>query len=373
MRRTPYVPRPSFTVEERIEEITRQEVRFAIEPLGPSKFRLKPVEGRGSFLVSIGLDQTCSCHEPELCTHILYVMLRFFSVPVECDVLWQTSLTEHEIDQLLNHRIRRRPEPHKQPLYKTKSGKPKVKRLPITADDVCPICYDSLTDCDSSKVAWCRSSCGGNFHRKCVKLWIENRRAQGEEQTCPMCRERLDMLGVKAAKKPPVDAPPSLSRDEIRDLMTREIGPDDYHLLLRLDHAQAQSQGGRAGRPKPLNERIRAANRILAQPPSILLEVTGAAFLSDRAHRQRTSAVRRAPSDGNPFVGEVVGTGVVETAPGRSRQLAAPGGAWRGGGGQEFHNERPRNVPPRRGGHAGPRRTGGDGTVNLRVSAFSFG
>jgi hypothetical protein len=57
-------------------------------------------------------------------------MIRFFSVPTDSDILWQESLTDHEIEQVLDHSVRHHPEPGKQPTYRTKSGERKVKRLP---------------------------------------------------------------------------------------------------------------------------------------------------------------------------------------------------------------------------------------------------
>ena len=126
----------SFTAQELIETISRQQVRFVIDPLGPLKFRLKPMESREIFTVSIGSEQHCTCHEEMPCVHILYVMMRYFGVPRDCDVVWQQALTDHEIDNLLSGRIKRiAPAPKKQESYRTKSGKTKVKRLPITEED----------------------------------------------------------------------------------------------------------------------------------------------------------------------------------------------------------------------------------------------
>jgi E3 ubiquitin-protein ligase ZSWIM2 len=170
MRSSPHIPHPSFTVEERITEILRQGISFLIEPLGPSKFRLTPIEGRGTFSVSIGYRQTCTCHDPELCSHILYVMIRYFRVPTGNPVLWQTALTDHEIDLLLNDKFKFKPPVRKQLVYTTRSGKKKVKRLPITSEDVCPVCYDSFNTSDKSTIVWCRLGCGGNIHRKCLSL-----------------------------------------------------------------------------------------------------------------------------------------------------------------------------------------------------------
>lgn len=382
MRGGEYITRPSVIVQERIEEIVRQQIRFAIDPLGPSKFRVKPTESRNrkeSYIVSIGSQQQCSCKEPELCSHILYIMMRYFGVPKDVDMLWQRYLTDHEIDQILDGRVRRRAEPpKKQQTYQTKSGKAKVKRLPIGEEDVCPICYDDLQGCEKAKIAWCRRGCGGNFHRKCVKAWIDSRRCHGEEPTCPMCREPLDMLGVNAPpKKPPVDAPPPLTQEEIRDLMTRELSPDDYHLLLRLDQAAAPAQRAPPRvirRPKVNNQRTRAAGQIIANSPA--LEVTAVASAhSERQHgvqqmrRVNPPAPQPARRRVNPeFVGEralteITGIRMCESDRERNEStsnlgvhremdrvkspvLAQP---WRGGGGGDVARNAKRSViPPKR-------------------------
>jgi hypothetical protein len=296
MRSGAFVARPSFTVEERIEQIVRQEVRLIIEPLGPSKFRVKPMDTKGAFMVGIGSQQTCSCRDSELCIHILYVMMRYFDVPRENDILWQTALTEREIDVILDGRVKRRPVPRKQPVYTTKSGKRKVKRHPIGPEDVCPICYDSFSECDKCKIAWCRLGCGGNFHRKCVKAWIESRRSHGDQPTCPICREPLDMLGVKAPPKKPIDAPPALSPAEIRELQMREICPDDYHLLLRLDDI---------AHPRVQNQRIRAGNQIIAHSP---FELTRG--IHSEHQRQKIAQPPRRPAPMRDFVAEITGIGI---------------------------------------------------------------
>ncbi|KAK8884257.1 hypothetical protein M9Y10_043365 [Tritrichomonas musculus] len=328
MRKSPYLPHPAFTTQEHIDEINRHEVQFAIEPRGPSKFRLKSMETNEKWTVSIGTEQTCTCRDTEVCVHIIYIMMRYFGVPSNCDILWQKSLTDHEIDIVLDGRVKRPPPPKPQAIYKTKSGKSKVKRLPIGDEDVCPICYDSLKDCDKSKIAWCRLGCGGNFHRKCVKAWIDSQRCSGKDPLCPLCRERLDMLGINPPRKPPPNAPPPLSESEIRDLMNREITPDDYDLLLKLDqcgHSNCPhgSQQHRQIQPKRKvqnqNQRIQVANRILRDPPD--LQITGAVVSHDapssgsRAQisnrpivRRVTAAQNRRPNQNlNPFVAEITG------------------------------------------------------------------
>ena len=403
MRAKPFRAQPDFVTQENIEQISSQQVRFVLDPLGPTKFRVKPMEAanrKEAYTVSIGSEQRCTCKEPKPCVHILYVLMRYFGVPKECEVLWQDALTEHEISNVLDGRIRRRqPEAKKQQAYRTKSGKTKVKRLPIGEEDVCPICYDSLYDCDKKKVAWCRRGCGGNFHRKCVKAWIDSRRAYGEPASCPMCREPLDMLGVNAPpRKPPPDAPPPLTREEIQDLMSRDLGPDDYDLLLRLDHPAPVPNPQRPRlmrRPRAENQRTKAAEQILG-PPNMRLEVTGVhAREMVPSHQQMrrpmvgAPARRRVPERREEFLGAITGIGVgfgterrppeaADAGPPEARSLphrdvprarspfSAP---WRGGGGGDvLHTGNVRGVPPRRNVHIGDGRNTMGGNMDLMVS-----
>jgi hypothetical protein len=160
----------------------------------------------------------------------------------------------------------------------------KVRRLAIGADDVCPICYDGLAGCDVANLAWCRAGCGGNFHRSCVRAWADARRRDGNAPTCPVCRGSLDAVGVDGGARPP------LRRVSVRlsDIMSRAIATDDYELLLRLD--------------RPQNQRIRAANRIIAPiaPRPFVAEVVGRAMRTPadpRPGRWRPPLGRRRATD----------------------------------------------------------------------------
>ena len=319
MRSSPYLPHPAFTTQEHIDEILRHEVKFAIDVRGPSKFRLRSLDSKDHWVVSVGSTQSCTCKDPEVCVHILYVMMRYFGVPKENDILWQRSLTDHEIDQVLNGRVNRPPPAKPQSVYKTKSGKHKVKRLPIGDEDLCPICYDELKGCDKSKVAWCRLGCGGNFHRKCVKMWINSQRAAGKEPLCPICRTRLDMLGVNPPKKPPPNAPPPLTEAEIRDLMSREITPDDYDLLLKLDQVRCpecrNNQTNVRSRNKVVranNDKVQTAKRVMRERQQALdLQITGLNMIQDnrtnvqRQFRRVNQNVKRQTPNLTPFFDEI--------------------------------------------------------------------
>ena len=333
------IPRPeevmSEAVRERVEKIQGGSLRFIIDPRGVTKFVIKEIGSKERFTVSIGEHHTCTCKENDcFCIHVLYILIKYFGIPVENQLLIKQPLSEHELDLIVDGKVRLAASTKPKPTYKTKSGKTKVKRQPITDEDVCPICYDKLSDCDKSKIAWCRCGCGGNFHRKCVKEWIDSRRMYGEEATCPICRTVLDMLGINAPpkKKEPSNAPPNLTPEEIRELMTRELSPDDYDLLLRLDQPRVSPQQTKPQQPKqrgPANARVNAAATILNSrvphpqtPPD--LSITGGSTHSDqRAASSAQNGTRPTPNiihhmavahhfraprpEDNGFTGEILG------------------------------------------------------------------
>lgn len=107
MRSTAFIKQPSEDVLESINLVKDSLIRFVVDPKGPTRFIITPHESKYRFTVSIGSQQKCSCPESEVCIHIIYVMMKIFNVPSDCDILWQSSLTEYEIDQILTGRLNR--------------------------------------------------------------------------------------------------------------------------------------------------------------------------------------------------------------------------------------------------------------------------
>lgn len=224
MRGISFLSRPTADIIRNIGRIHRQEIRFILEPCGPTKFHLKqiyPATTRSGtiYTVSIGAAQLCTCGSREICAHILYVMMRYFGVPKDSELLYQRSLSDSEIDSLFERRYIQRARSHShqhnqqaspsrsrsqnnnnhQNIQSNVSYTPvyhpppqKVNRLKISEDDLCPICYDSLFDCPPEEVAWCSFGCGGNFHLKCVQEWICSQNADGKPGSCPLCRVQMD-------------------------------------------------------------------------------------------------------------------------------------------------------------------------------------
>ena len=198
MRRTPFIPRATVEIINLIKLIERHDVIFTINAKGPTCYVLSPLSNpKQRFTVSIGTEQKCSCKENGICVHILYVMMRYFGVPHDNNLLWQRSLTDHEIDLLINgypleseSRSKQLKKSHSL-VPKEKSGK--IKRLPYGPRDLCPICYDTLINPRNERICWCHLGCGGNFHFLCLQQWIQSREDSGNKPSCPLCRKELDL------------------------------------------------------------------------------------------------------------------------------------------------------------------------------------
>ena len=65
-----------------------------------------------------------------------------------------------------------------------------VQQKPITADDECPICFESMEDetNDANNIIFCTTSCGNNIHATCFNKWRRAKVLTAEPVTCPFCR-----------------------------------------------------------------------------------------------------------------------------------------------------------------------------------------
>jgi hypothetical protein len=128
-----------------------------------------------------------------------------------------------------------------------------VHRLAITSEDVCPICYDSMTDGDPAGVAWCSFGCGGNFHLRCVQAWIDSKAADGEQGTCPICR--IEIESPDASSLPVVVAPEVRQEEEPHE-------EDDGVMLMEAARASLDREFARiAEQQRRIAEMIEAQDR----------------------------------------------------------------------------------------------------------------
>ncbi|XJO71718.1 hypothetical protein BDV3_001186 [Batrachochytrium dendrobatidis] len=168
------------------------------------------------FKVALGFSQKCSCSQHmlgnDLCVHILWVMLKIFHIDPDCDMIYQTSLTEREISEMLQNRknfISLRQTSIKtikdkkmacsdgaSEAFSNLSLKPKeLEPRPIEPHDVCAICQEELLS-PATPLAHCRFSCGNSIHVKCMKILMDHQtKALGmEKMECPLCRGNFGLI-----------------------------------------------------------------------------------------------------------------------------------------------------------------------------------
>lgn len=168
-----------------------------VQENGPLSFVVKEDGSPTKFKVRIGETQSCSCTHPDLCIHVLFVMLKVLRVPEDSPLLWQLALVQSEITQILYHRFERVRRPAVAPSEAPKEGGA-VERRPLEEGDACPICQEDMQE--GEVLTYCTVSCGNNVHAKCMKVWAEHRASLEEPVTCPLCRKNWGSTALKDIK-----------------------------------------------------------------------------------------------------------------------------------------------------------------------------
>lgn len=109
---------------------------------------------------------------------------------------WQLGLNEREINQIIRgdaaqNQQKNKPSQaknSKQSDKKPEEASSSTEQREILESDVCPICQDEFLS-KKLPVSFCRT-CGNNVHIKCMKVWSEHQKSNGEiDLKCPLCRE----------------------------------------------------------------------------------------------------------------------------------------------------------------------------------------
>ncbi|KAI8894774.1 hypothetical protein BC833DRAFT_555592 [Globomyces pollinis-pini] len=196
-RRTEYVRKCPDTIRNYLD--TAKDSQFyVLQETGPTAFIISENEAK-KYKVGIGYTNYCNCSkfsmEENTCVHIAWLMLRVYHVPITSDVLYQSSLVEREINDILSMRKQHKPKiittPELNAVNDGKRGPPyKVPPRDIDEEDVCPICQDNLIDASNSPLMHCRDSCGNHLHIKCLKILINHQKSiDSNEIKCPLCRK----------------------------------------------------------------------------------------------------------------------------------------------------------------------------------------
>lgn len=117
------------------------------------------------------------------------MLLKKFRVPKENAVVFQLSLVEREINEVIRGAFVRHQQPDRQIQNASSDKREKLKQKEITEEDVCPICQDDLLTKSGEPLTYCKFGCGNSIHLKCMKVWAEHQRSTGEKiMKCPLCR-----------------------------------------------------------------------------------------------------------------------------------------------------------------------------------------
>ncbi|KAJ3302288.1 E3 ubiquitin-protein ligase Zswim2 [Kappamyces sp. JEL0829] len=181
---------------------------YILQEIGPMAFIVKG-DAERKYKVGIGSRHQCSCAALSLksnyCLHTLWVLLKVFHVDSKTPILWQSSLVEREIEELLQTRNafrehrQTRTLPPSGPAESSPGGSVEegVPARPVDKDDVCPICQDELLGPGLPPLVHCQVSCGNSIHAKCMKILLQHQESLGaSDLKCPFCRQHMGSVDL---------------------------------------------------------------------------------------------------------------------------------------------------------------------------------
>ncbi|KAJ3321190.1 E3 ubiquitin-protein ligase Zswim2 [Boothiomyces sp. JEL0866] len=146
----------------------------------------------------------------------MWVLLKLFKVDPASEILYQTSLVDREINEILGGRLRKKPVVvERVASVQEIVDDGKVNQRPVESGDICPICQDDLINSGGEmKVTYCRNSCGNNIHVKCIKILMNHTKSIGSTDVkCPLCR---NTFGTISEVEKQIAEPPSVKEPDTR-------------------------------------------------------------------------------------------------------------------------------------------------------------
>ena len=146
----------------------------------------------------------CNCPDHQkgnLCKHILFVFIKIIGLDHESNLIYQNALLQSELDHIfltMEQKQKQRgtcimaKKAVQNAFNKRKIGLDQdeqddtTKRKDLSENDECAICFDTM-DSQKEALTFCKSTCGTNFHKKCIDLWIVSK--VSEQVCCPTCRQ----------------------------------------------------------------------------------------------------------------------------------------------------------------------------------------
>ncbi|ESU35576.1 Putative zinc-finger domain protein [Giardia duodenalis] len=178
---------------------------YIIAQPGPLVFVLRGRDDDSTVKVSLGSPHVCSCESgshANYCIHISFLLQRKYHLPPDHPWTAQTSLTNADIESLLQLRHLAAKKVHR-PTHQTPAGDQQAQqtaavprltrsRNPITELDSCPICLDGFMESDEEEINYAVlpfcSNCGNSLHSRCIQLFHQHARQTKAKEVCPYCR-----------------------------------------------------------------------------------------------------------------------------------------------------------------------------------------
>lgn len=198
---------------ESIIEAARTAHFYIIAQPGPLVFVLKERDSDNTVKVSLGSPHVCTCDggsRTNYCIHISFLLQRKYQLPADHPWIAQTSLTNTDIESLLQLRhLDTRKSRHPGHVTTTAledqqtrqdaaastlaSGSQSIRsRNPITELDSCPICLDGFIDSDDEEINYSAlpfcSNCGNSLHSRCIQLFHQHAKQTKSKEICPYCK-----------------------------------------------------------------------------------------------------------------------------------------------------------------------------------------
>ena len=157
-----------------------------------------------AYDVTICKMPSCTCPDhtskqnthQNICSHILFVMLKVIGLEASSNLVYQSALLEAELKTIFEKFRGRRDEVlygyAKLPkLAVDPTPQTKQPRKPLV-NATCPICFDAI-DNNNNDVTYCQAACGTNFHLSCFQMWSSqpasrNPPTTGTTVICHFCR-----------------------------------------------------------------------------------------------------------------------------------------------------------------------------------------
>eukprot|EP00878_Enallax_costatus_P022781 GHUV01024191.1.p1 GENE.GHUV01024191.1~~GHUV01024191.1.p1 ORF type:complete len:663 (+),score=225.98 GHUV01024191.1:233-2221(+) len=212
-RAAPWRSKPSQEFQQLQAQLsTPNSSLYMLQRLGPASFiigqsSLDEEHADAKYKVTLGNVPSCSCSllgamdNREPCIHLLFVLIRIFRMPSNNALLWQSALTDRELQQILDGSLSRyatssntssrssQQQAGSSASSSAASTSSAVQRRTFEEDEPCPICYELLTAVSKEWLVWCHNGCGRSIHGKCMRVWNDHQtKTLHQDITCPLCR-----------------------------------------------------------------------------------------------------------------------------------------------------------------------------------------